>query len=163
MGVDVRIWYDTEFYEDGRTIELISIGLVREDGAEYYAETILGAHFASRSQWLRDNVLRHLRQGDAVKTTNTIRNEILAFAGDKPEFWAYYADYDWVVLCQLFGRMIDLPNNWPKWCRDLKQLATYHGVQLPAQEGIEHHALADAKWLRDAHLWCEQYINTNGL
>jgi hypothetical protein len=31
------IYYDEEFLEDGRTIELISIGLVREDGAEYYA------------------------------------------------------------------------------------------------------------------------------
>lgn len=31
------IGYDTEFLEDGRTIDLISIGLVREDGAEYYA------------------------------------------------------------------------------------------------------------------------------
>lgn len=29
--------YDLEFLEDGRTIELISIGMVSEDGAEYYA------------------------------------------------------------------------------------------------------------------------------
>jgi len=28
----MKIWFDTEFYEDGRTIDLISIGLVREDG-----------------------------------------------------------------------------------------------------------------------------------
>lgn len=29
--------YDTEFLEDGSTIELISIGIVCEDGREYYA------------------------------------------------------------------------------------------------------------------------------
>lgn len=29
----MRIWFDTEFIEDGKTIDLISIGLVREDGA----------------------------------------------------------------------------------------------------------------------------------
>jgi hypothetical protein len=29
--------YDLEFLEDGRTIELISIGMVCDDGREYYA------------------------------------------------------------------------------------------------------------------------------
>ena len=29
--------YDTEFLDDGNTIELISIGIVCEDGREYYA------------------------------------------------------------------------------------------------------------------------------
>jgi hypothetical protein len=32
-----RFWYDTEFLEDGETIELISIGIVAGDGREYYA------------------------------------------------------------------------------------------------------------------------------
>ena len=32
-----RYFYDTEFLEDGHTIELISIGIVCEDGREYYA------------------------------------------------------------------------------------------------------------------------------
>ena len=39
----------------------------------------------------------------------------------KPEFYAYYADYDWVVFCWLFGKMIDLPKGFPMYCRDLKQ------------------------------------------
>ncbi|WP_405559084.1 3'-5' exoribonuclease [Streptomyces canus] len=29
--------YDLEFLEDGRTIELISIGMVCDDGRQYYA------------------------------------------------------------------------------------------------------------------------------
>jgi hypothetical protein len=32
-----RFFYDLEFLEGGRTIELISIGIVGEDGREYYA------------------------------------------------------------------------------------------------------------------------------
>jgi hypothetical protein len=32
-----RYAFDTEFIEDGRTIDLISIGIVCEDGREYYA------------------------------------------------------------------------------------------------------------------------------
>ena len=33
----MRVYYDTEFLEDGKTIELLSIGIVRADGQEYYA------------------------------------------------------------------------------------------------------------------------------
>ena len=33
----MRFFYDTEFIEDGETIELISIGIVGDDGREYYA------------------------------------------------------------------------------------------------------------------------------
>lgn len=40
----------------------------------------------------------------------------------KPYFYAYYADYDWVVFTQLFGRMVDLPKGFPRYCIDLKQI-----------------------------------------
>lgn len=39
----------------------------------------------------------------------------------KPKFYGYYADYDWVLFCSLFGRMIDLPKGFPMYCHDLKQ------------------------------------------
>ena len=32
----MRFFYDTEFIDNGRTIELISIGVAAEDGREYY-------------------------------------------------------------------------------------------------------------------------------
>lgn len=32
----MKYFFDIEFLEDGRTIELISIGIVAEDGSEYY-------------------------------------------------------------------------------------------------------------------------------
>ena len=37
------------------------------------------------------------------------------------EFYGYYADYDWVVFCWLFGLMIDLPKGFPWYCNDLWQ------------------------------------------
>lgn len=37
------------------------------------------------------------------------------------QFYAYYADYDWVAFCWLYGKMIDLPKGFPKYCIDLKQ------------------------------------------
>lgn len=57
-----RLFYDTEFIDDGRTIDLLSIGVVAEDGSEYYAvvrdlELINRAH---RHSWLRENVVPFL-------------------------------------------------------------------------------------------------------
>lgn len=152
-----RIWFDTEFYENGETIRLISIGAVREDGAEYYAETFNSRELAHASEWLSANVAPHLTVAfpSERKSKADIARDLIAFAGESPELWAYYADYDWVVLCQLYGRMIDLPKGWPFFCRDLIQEAKRRGLQLPEQEGVEHHALADARWTRDAHLWLE--------
>lgn len=146
----MKIWFDTEFYENGRTIDLISIGMVREDGATYYAETCNAHQLCQESEWLMQNVQPHLGL-DKFKTLFDISNEIREFAGEKPEFWAYYADYDWVILCQLYGRMIDLPEGWPRYCRDVKQLRDSLGnPPLAKQETGEHNALADALWTKQA-------------
>jgi len=145
----MKFWFDTEFFEDGHIIELISIGIVAEDGRTYYAEVAGAEYIANKSDWLRENVQPHLT-GD-TKYRSTIREEIVEFVGENPEFWAYYASYDWVVLCQLFGRMIDLPKGWPMFVRDVKQLCVDCGnPNLPKQSGAEHSALADALWTRKA-------------
>lgn len=146
----MRVWFDTEFIEDGKTIELVSIGMVREDGETYYAECAEADHDRA-DDWVRKNVIAHLRGGSWDQPRAVIAKSILAFAGEKPEFWAYYADYDWVALCQLYGRMIDLPKGWPMFCRDVKQLCVDLGnPPLPKQTGTEHHALEDAIWTRQA-------------
>src|ERR1035437_4274356 len=49
-GIMSRIFYDCEFLEDGRTIDLISIGLAADDGREYYA-------VASDARW--DRIRKH--------------------------------------------------------------------------------------------------------
>lgn len=49
--------YDTEFLEDGRTIELISIGIVCDDGSEYYAvNSDMPVERIKRNDWLMKNV-----------------------------------------------------------------------------------------------------------
>ena len=145
----MKIWFDTEFIEDGKTIDLISIGMVREDGATYYAHSS-EYDVSKASPWVQENVLPHVGDTKPLRRYQ-IANDVRAFAGHKPEFWAYYADYDWVVLCQLFGTMMDLPKGWPMYCRDLKQLCdALGGPKLPEQSSTEHHALADAQWTKAA-------------
>ena len=61
------------------------------------------------------------------KTTTNLsfqstENQIKYWGKEVPiKFYGYYADYDWVVFCWLFGKMIDLPKGFPKYCIDLKQ------------------------------------------
>lgn len=203
----MKYFLDTEFHETSKetksffnkksinTIELISIGLVCEDGREYYAinkECDLKAIW--NDDWLRENVLKGIwieligKESDYGKTyhnrlmsfsyrgmknlfkwhgktISAIADDVLRFiieepcdlkhvpiAEPQPEFYAYYADYDWVVFCWLFGRMIDLPRLFPMYCRDLKQMMDEEGLDddwkdknCPAAKN-EHNALADARW-----------------
>ena len=146
----MKYFLDTEFIESGRTkpIQLLSIGIVAEDGREFYAESA-EYDIADCSAWLLENVIPNML-GSCALPLSEIAAKIREFIGDeKPEFWGYYADYDWVVFCQLFGAMIDLPNGWPMYCRDLKQWCDELGnPKLPEQGKGEHNALADARWNR---------------
>lgn len=169
----MRIFYDTEFLEDGRTIDLISIGMVAEDGRELY----LVNHDApwrriKKHGWLMENVVPHLPQphGDwrnhmpkswlidfhspHVRDKDMIAEAVQDFIQATPdvELWAWYGAYDHVVLSQLWGPMIAHPDGVPMWTNDLRQEVQRLGdPQLPKQEGAEHDALADARWVRDAH------------
>ncbi|KKN70488.1 hypothetical protein LCGC14_0430660 [marine sediment metagenome] len=159
----MRYFLDTEFIEvpgDGHndpTIDLISIGVVAEDGREYYA---ISSDFDDEwihengDGWVVDNVLSKLpdRSDPAWRSRAQIKADLLNFIGPKPEFWGYYPAYDWVVFCWLFGRMIDLPKGWPKYCRDLKQMADMcGGIKFPKQKDGEHCALDDARWNKDMY------------
>lgn len=153
----MRVWFDTEFIEDGKTIDPISIGLVREDGAEYYAEFI-ECDTGRASLWVSQNVMPHL-DGTAkvLRPRWKIAKDVVEFCGSCPEIWAYYADYDWVVMCQLFGRMIDLPSGWPMFCLDVQQMRYLDHekahLDMPPLKGNMHNALDDAQWCKEVWEW----------
>ncbi len=202
----MNYFIDTEFLEGTQkkmfgetkpTIDLISVGIVCEDGREYYAiskdfnlkeawnrydwkqkEVNDGIPGAYKDYWIRENVLKPIYDqfiiGDAKnkyeftyktmkrlidnfgKTNKQIAEDIKMFVAlkdldcgfntrlpldnsdaeyndrmanlitmnerYKPQFYGYYADYDWVAFCWLFGKMIDLPKHFPMYCIDLKQM-----------------------------------------
>lgn len=172
----MRYFFDTEFMEDGLRIELLSIGVVDENGRQFYAENA-EADLSRANEWVIDNVVPHLwrtkrhedvgwgRGGPAggLMTRAEIGRELRRFVGERPEFWAYYADYDWVAICQLYGRMVDLPESWPMFCRDVKQLAVEFGdPTLPEQSSTEHHALDDALWCREAYNFVVDHARRRG-
>lgn len=217
------------------TIDLISIGLVCENGKEYYAiskdfnlyeawnRVQITTHSTEKpNYWIRENVLlpiyiQHIN-GDMRnvldfsyntmkwliksigKSNETIANEICEFIldvhnlklaqkyhiNDKskiPVFYGYYSAYDWVVFCQLHGIMMNLPKDYPYYCKDLKQMldekekslsdendkiqqkespyiALHNSIKdfgtYPKKEN-EHHALADARWNKELYNFINSY------
>lgn len=156
-----RCFIDAEFYEDGETINLISLGAVRSDGEEFYAVN-RDARLHAVSPWVRDNVLPSLPSyGDKAWMKKTdIAKTFARFMDDrdhsKPgtgvgEIWSYYADYDWVAICQMYGTMMDLPNHFPRYCLDLKQLSWMLGNPKHPESVGNHNALVDARAHRDLY------------
>lgn len=148
----MRFFIDTEFIDTGREIELISIGIVSGSGREYYAES-LEVDWTKSTPWIDKNVVPFLVGGSALKMRSEIATEVALFMGEGPEIWAYYGSYDWISLCQLYGRMMDIPKGWPFYVKDIKMLADMLGnPRLPDKPRDNHNALADANWAREAHM-----------
>lgn len=171
MDIDI----DCEFLEDGRTIELISIALVAEDGSEFYAingEMPLGR--IARHKWLMTHVMPYLpvhppgpdawdtwhEDFDRVMTRFQIARGVQRFITryTDPCLWADHGAYDHVVLAQLFGPMMDLPHGIPMWTADIRQEARRLGnPREPQQLSGLHHALRDARHQQSVRRFLRDY------
>lgn len=167
-----KLFYDTEFLEDGATIALISIGMVREDGAELYCvNRDMPTKRIAKHAWLRANVVPSLPRihGDrrhyvsarrnplaldfdhpAMMSRHRIAAEVEHFVLSTPdvELWAWYGSFDHVVLSWLFGPMAQHPPGVPMFTCDLRQEAARLGLtdaDMPKQASGHHNALADAR------------------
>lgn len=171
-----RYFFDTEFMEDGKTVELLSIGIVSDDGREYYAAN-READQSKANDWVKQNVLPHLPADGSAwwKTREEIRDEIVKFvrAGVKqPEFWAYYcvapetrvltADLRWVPIGSLHvgAALMGFDEHAPpgkgrssrprQWRRT--SVETFEVIQSPCydltfDDGTKVRCSADHRWL----------------
>jgi hypothetical protein len=146
----VKYWIDTEFIERPYSIDLISLGLVAEDGREFYAESS-EVDWSKASLWTQQHVRPQLEGAGVPREEIGYAVRRFTDGDERPVFWGYFPAYDWVAFCWLFGGMADLPFRYPQLCLDIKQWAIELGdPELPHQTGVRHHALADARWTRDA-------------
>ncbi|MBN9611636.1 MAG: hypothetical protein BGO26_05120 [Actinobacteria bacterium 69-20] len=149
-GRRARYFYDCEFIEDGRTIDLVSIGIVCDDGREYYA---LSSEFdpTRAGPWVAAHVLPHLPRpsDESWRPRSAIRDEVLAFLtepGLPIELWAWCAAYDHVALVQLWGDMTALPRAIPRLTYEIRQFWEMAGSPAVSSTGRDrHHALVDAR------------------
>jgi hypothetical protein len=149
-GAPMKYWIDTEFISRPFAIDLISIGLVAEDGRTFYAESS-EVDWSKANPWTLDNVRPQL-DGKGM-STEEISYGLRDFTDhdQRPVFWGYFPSYDWVAFVGLFGGLEELPFHYPQLCLDIKQWAIELGdPELPRQTTPPHHALNDARWTREA-------------
>lgn len=137
----MKYFLDTEFVEDGKTIDLISIGIITENGTPFYAiSSEFDLQKAYANDFVRENVIPKLDSSDLWQPRNIIKYELTKFiydtseGGKDIEFWADYSSYDWVAFCQLFGTMMDLPEDFPMFCNDVQQ---FRKLVSPTNELLE--------------------------
>jgi len=136
----VRMWIDTEFNEHEGRHELISMALVCEDGREWYQ--VLPC-LAPRP-WVAANVMPKLgKEPISLALFAASLQEFLRpypaihVIGDWPSDIALFCD----VLIVGPGQRIDTP------------VLTMEIIRLDGESMDPHNALADARGIRDAHLY----------
>jgi len=155
----VRCFIDFEFNERGPVIEPISLGIVKQPAApdsvrtELYIEFDFDPAEVKKNPWVWQRVVPLLTVPvDQRASIAEARAKIIEFIPNtiRPEFWGFYADYDWVIWChRIFGGFLHMPQHFPHLCYDLKQKFEHQGAPahlVPPQPENQHHALADARW-----------------
>lgn len=141
------IFFDTEFSELGIDPRLISIGLVSEDGREFYAELSDTYLPKDCGAFALEAVLPHLEGGESLLTMSELTERLAAWLEgfDQPVKLATDSEsWDWPWIHEIFEA-------WPKNLDGrpliLKQEAAINlAVERAFASGLRrHHALDDAK------------------
>lgn len=129
-----RYWLDTEFNEFGG--ELISVGIVCEDGREFYVN--LGCE--SPRPWVAQHVMPQIA-GEPVVSPQEARARLAAFLGHNDAL--VYADWpcDLRHFCDLLITGPGMRFATGRICMEL----------IDPDYRTVHHALKDARLLRAAH------------
>ena len=158
----MRYYLDTEF-DEGKTM-LVSLGIVAQDGREFYA---INADYNWRlaPAWLCEHVEPHLRDksintffhGSETQIANSLTN-FLALDNEDVRFFGYCSAWDIVLVHRLYGGyqgVLAAGSNVPLVCYDLKQVAKSVGIgslkDVVKPLEPEHNALIDARWNKNVH------------
>ena len=146
----MRYFLDTEFDPiPGEAPKLISLGIVREDGEEFYAEN-LDYDATQATPWVAEHVVPHLG-GQAYSEKKLLTEFFKFFESDPtPKFYCWVGTYDWFILW-------DLMSKYKKWSptlgRDFREIKQLYEMFTPDMNidclsggGAVHNALNDARW-----------------
>lgn len=157
----MRFFVDTEFDFDAErcTVTPVSVGIVSEDGHEYYAIDSVVNRTTFRqacSRFVLDHVLPVADHGPgrlSVKPREEIAAGIREFVGPRgeTEFWGDYAAFDYVVLSIIMGGFDAWPNGWPMTIRDLQETPAGREASGSVVSLKPHHALFDARAVKSAY------------
>lgn len=140
----MKIFFDTEFTGLHKNTTLISIGLVSENGQQFYAELTDYDKNAENDSWLRNNVfnnlitkfhslidesdyIENLHVGDKESVAKSLHMWLKQF--DYVELVSDCCHYDMVLFCDLFGGAFYIPKNVCPTCYDINQdIAQFYGI-----------------------------------
>ena len=170
----MKIYLDTEFMENGETVKPLSIAMLAETGQSIYM-VISDAPREEANEFVQTMVLPYIDippfdiiepiqnstyiASEGVQTyvrcpkqdAGTILKNWVAKITHQPEFWAWFATYDWLIICQLYGHMTDIPRPWPMYVNDLR--TNPNSILTPFEEPNldipPHHALHDVHALKN--------------
>lgn len=176
------VFFDTEFTGLQQDTTLLSIGLVSEDGKQFYAE-FTDYDKTQIDDWLEQNVIKKLIRKRAPEfdfytpewyhlgTTLEIRDKLKEWFAqfDSVELVSDVCHYDMVLLIDLFGTAWDLPKHICPACHDINQdIAWFYGIGLNQAFDVsrvkmlsdnhlvvhadEHNALSDAHNIKSLYL-----------
>lgn len=166
-----RLFLDTEFTELRQSARLLSLAIVAENDAWFYAECT-EVDLSTLGNWHQEHIVPFLTlskeqraalppdgcavRGPASEIVPALRDWLSRYP--EIEFWADVPAYDWVLFCELFGGAKQLPPHIHYIVRDL---ATFflskgldpdtdrfqyaYGDNEPPAGLIRHQALGDAR------------------
>jgi hypothetical protein len=158
------IFFDFEFLHVKNNMEPISLGAVDQDEEEFYCEFKYDER--GMTSWIIDNVLSQLTEEPGRTVSHNVGGRLFTKWVDErrgaayPRFWAYFGAHDMVCLANLYGGLLELPEEWPRFHMDLQQewgrLGFPRGVK-PKKPKDAHYALVDARWNQKFHKRLEEY------
>jgi len=108
----MNVFFDMEFTGLHQRTTPISIGLVSEDGQEFYA-VFTDYDREQIDPWIAENVIANIGEsrviGDTAYVVFLLRKWLTQF--DQAVMWSDVYAYDWVLFCELFGGALKVPKN----------------------------------------------------
>lgn len=101
--MSTRYYIDTEFIDTGTVIDLISIGIVGEDGREYYAQSS-EFNIDKANYWVRENVIMHLDLCPHVAVPSTSQyslGTLYGVQGQHKDVMTLHPDCPWRMRYQM--------------------------------------------------------------
>jgi hypothetical protein len=163
----MKLFFDTEFTGLHPATTLISLGCVTENDCTFYAE--FNDYDESQiNNWLTNHVVHQLEFADVEQHLPTLNSHHARLKGSRSqvasafsewalqfapvELWADYPAYDWVLLCDLLGGALNLPDTIAGNALDVATLFSVAGLDTNTDRAVFaeqpqrslHHALHDA-------------------
>jgi len=170
----IKLFFDTEFTGLHKNTTLISIGIIADNGEEFYAE-LTDYDESQTDEWLKKNVIDNLLLSEPyhyshilgetyVKCTmkelkSYLIKWIQAF-DDEVEMWSDCLAYDWVLFNDIFGHAFNIPKNVYYIPFDICTLFKIKGIDPDTdrekfagldEDAIKHNALWDAMVIRGCY------------